>query len=209
MSALMQESLLLWSLNGSVQTPLLCLPGEEKALLLGRLITSGQVLPQTPVDITAEKGLYAVTCAVQPPLSSQAWLSREALPPSASLPKIREADVASGLRLLDGAAHQSGQHTAVWRHAVTGQACVGRDIGRHNAVDKAIGRAALNGQKLQAGWLFTSGRLSLDMLIKAAAVNIPVVVTKKQVGTLALQAARQAGIAVVQAGGTPPALSIL
>jgi len=52
------------------------------------------------------------------------------------------------------------------------------DISRHNAVDKVIGRALLQGWDTSRGIIFSSGRLSLEIVIKCAAGRIPLVVSR-------------------------------
>lgn len=49
------------------------------------------------------------------------------------------------------------------------------DVGRHNAVDKVIGSALLGGPTLQDCFLACSGRISGDMVFKAAKVGIPLI----------------------------------
>ena len=52
------------------------------------------------------------------------------------------------------------------------------DIGRHNAVDKTIGYALINGISFNRCILFTTGRVPTDMVAKAVAAGIPVLVSK-------------------------------
>lgn len=49
------------------------------------------------------------------------------------------------------------------------------DVGRHNAVDKAIGLAALNKAEFDECFLALSGRLSGDVVFKAAQVRLPII----------------------------------
>jgi FdhD protein len=49
------------------------------------------------------------------------------------------------------------------------------DVGRHNAVDKVVGAAALRGDHLGKCFLGLSGRLTADIVLKAARVGIPIV----------------------------------
>jgi FdhD protein len=49
------------------------------------------------------------------------------------------------------------------------------DVGRHNAVDKVIGIGALGGVDFGECFLALSGRLTGDIVSKAARVNLPVV----------------------------------
>ncbi|MUM76762.1 sufurtransferase FdhD [Pseudodesulfovibrio sp. F-1] len=50
----------------------------------------------------------------------------------------------------------------------------GEDVGRHNAFDKAIGRALLEGSLARAAIAMLSSRLALELTIKAATANIPI-----------------------------------
>lgn len=65
-------------------------------------------------------------------------------------------------------AESGGMHGAAIVHVLTGEMVVREDIGRHNAVDKAIGAA------LEAGWpgpevvVLTTGRISYEMCAKLA-----------------------------------------
>jgi FdhD protein len=49
------------------------------------------------------------------------------------------------------------------------------DVGRHNAVDKVIGMAALNDIDFGRCFLALSGRLSSEIVLKAARVGLPIV----------------------------------
>ena len=49
------------------------------------------------------------------------------------------------------------------------------DVGRHNAADKAIGKAALDKVALNECFLASSGRISGDITFKAAKVGIPII----------------------------------
>jgi FdhD protein len=72
------------------------------------------------------------------------------------------------------------------------------DIGRHNAADKVIGRLLLDG-RLPASdlGLFLSGRVSLEMVQKAWAAGLPVVVSVGGPSSLAVDTARVANITLI------------
>lgn len=71
------------------------------------------------------------------------------------------------------------------------------DIGRHNAIDKAIGYAALNAYDLSACILFTTGRVSVDMMLKAIISRISVLVSKAVPTTAAIKLAKRYNITLI------------
>ncbi|MGB2800875.1 MAG: formate dehydrogenase accessory sulfurtransferase FdhD, partial [Phycisphaerae bacterium] len=71
------------------------------------------------------------------------------------------------------------------------------DIGRHNAVDKAVGAALRQGADLAALALLTTGRASSDIVAKAVRAGIPAVVSRGAVTSRAIELGRSADTAVV------------
>ncbi len=67
------------------------------------------------------------------------------------------------------------------------------DIGRHNAVDKVIGHALLNGIDLTSALLLVSGRLSFEIMQKALAARIPALAAISAPSSLAVEFARKSG----------------
>lgn len=67
------------------------------------------------------------------------------------------------------------------------------DIGRHNAVDKVIG-AILLGRFPSGGAIYTTGRLTSDMVLKCARIGIPVVISRTAPSSLGLEIARRADL---------------
>jgi FdhD protein len=71
------------------------------------------------------------------------------------------------------------------------------DVGRHNAVDKAIGRMLLDGADATALALVVSGRSSFEIVQKAARARIPLVVSVSAPTSLAVEAARRTNVTLV------------
>ncbi|MHB1414691.1 MAG: formate dehydrogenase accessory sulfurtransferase FdhD [Chloroflexota bacterium] len=89
-----------------------------------------------------------------------------------------------------------GVHTAALVDA-EGVAVQKEDIGRHNAVDKVIGHALLNGLPLDALALLATGRLSFEMAWKAARAGIPIIASLSIPSAMARDVAEAAGLTLV------------
>ncbi len=89
-----------------------------------------------------------------------------------------------------GGIHATGLFTAAGERLV-----VREDVGRHNALDKVIGRAFLDGLlPLSDSVLCVSGRLSFELVQKAAVAGCPVLVAVGAPSSLAVELASDRGI---------------
>jgi len=79
----------------------------------------------------------------------------------------------------------------------SGVLCLVEDVGRHNAVDKAIGYGLTKGVDYAQVFLATTGRISSEIAYKCAMANIPLVISRGAVTSLAIEVARKAGVTVI------------
>jgi len=70
------------------------------------------------------------------------------------------------------------------------------DVGRHNAVDKVVG-AILLGKIPPRGAIYTTGRLTSDMVLKCARIGIPIVISRTATSSLGLEIARKSGVTLI------------
>lgn len=75
--------------------------------------------------------------------------------------------------------------------------CIYEDIGRHNALDKVIGHALIEGYKLSDAFVATTGRISSEMALKCAAANIPLIASRGATTSLAIDIANRTGLTIV------------
>jgi len=71
------------------------------------------------------------------------------------------------------------------------------DVGRHSAIDKVVGECILKGIKTNDRIMVTSGRISSEILVKAARSRTPVIISKSAPTDLAVRLATDFGITLV------------
>lgn len=71
------------------------------------------------------------------------------------------------------------------------------DIGRHNAVDKVIGYLLKNNIERDDVFIITSGRISSDILLKAALMNISLIVSRSAPTSLAVKLGEKLNVTVI------------
>ena len=123
----------------------------------------------------------------------------EPVPPSPPVALEVLTTVADRVRHAQGVFGVTGASHAAAAVDPTGVPLVVReDIGRHNAVDKVVGRMLLDGRLPAHGLaLFVSGRSSFEMVQKAWAAGFGTVVAVSAPSALAVATARAAGIVLV------------
>lgn len=91
-------------------------------------------------------------------------------------PLRRQTRAAHAAAIFDGQAHLLS---------------VAEDVGRHNALDKAIGKVLLNGGIQQAAFVVLSSRVSYELVQKAARARIPIILAVSRPTALAVDLASQ------------------
>ncbi len=71
------------------------------------------------------------------------------------------------------------------------------DVGRHNAADSIAGRMWLEGMPGEDKILFTTGRMTSEIMMKTAFMGIPVLISKSGVTQMSLDLARDMGMVVI------------
>lgn len=82
-------------------------------------------------------------------------------------------------------------------YLLDGTTITAEDIGRHNAIDKVVGKCKLKGLDTRKSVLFVSGRLSSEMVTKAVMHKIPIVVSRTAPTFLGVQTAHNHGLTLI------------
>lgn len=91
-------------------------------------------------------------------------------------------------------ARTGGTHAAALFAADGTLLALAEDLGRHNALDKVIGHGLLAGVASAGGCVLLSGRVSLEMITKAARAGIELVAAVSAPSSMAIDAANRVGI---------------
>jgi FdhD protein len=113
--------------------------------------------------------------------------------------RVRPEQLEAGMReLYQAATHyraSRGIHGAAL-HDGASLLVVAEDVGRHNAVDKVKGEALQLGIETADRILLSTGRISSEMLLKAARMGVPVVASRTSPTEMAVGLGEQLGITV-------------
>ena len=189
-------------------------PGHDEELALGFLYGEGLIDEARPAGPTDD--FAANTVEVQGPLardpgerrfyttSSCGVCGKGALeevavhaPPAGPGPHVDRALLAAlPDRLRQPTFERTGGLHATGLFTADGELLIVReDVGRHNAMDKVIGRALLDGLlPLATSILCVSGRLSFELVQKAAVAGAPILVGVGAPSSLAIELAADRGM---------------
>ena len=190
-------------------------PGHDEELALGFCLTEGlePVSARVPDDLAANtvdvdaggfdperlrrsfytssscgvcgKGAIEAVQVAAPRIEGSLWIPADVL---AALPDLLRG--AQPAFAATGGLHATGLFTPEGELV-----CVREDVGRHNALDKVVGWAFLEGLLPLAGYvLCVSGRLSFELVQKASVAGCPVLVAVGAPSSLAVELAQDRGI---------------
>ncbi len=110
-----------------------------------------------------------------------------------------QAQEAMGAISLSETHIATGGVHSVGLFAEDGPICIIEDIGRHNALDKAIGYALLQRQYFDFGQTFVActGRVSSDMALKCSVAGIPIIVSRGATTSLAISIAERTNLCII------------
>jgi FdhD protein len=103
--------------------------------------------------------------------------------------------------------NKSKQHSRLYKSTGGAHGCAlsdtndvfifSEDIGRHNAIDKVIGKCILDDIPLHDKVLFTTGRISTAILMKPLRAGIPIIISRSAPTLEAIDIANLYGITMV------------
>jgi FdhD protein len=203
------------SVNGREWVTIMCSPFGLEQLALGFMLNEGLVA--SVAEVRSIKPDQSGTCldiwlshAVELPqrltvtagcgggATFDAFSTTRA--PLTSTRGISADQIHALMRALNGAAalyrDVRGVHTSALSDGES-LLCVAQDIGRHNTIDRLRGHAAQTGLDTRDLILLASGRISSEMLSKAAVMGVPIVISRTSPTRMSLRLAEAWGITVI------------
>ena len=127
-------------------------------------------------------------------------VSRKSGRPDSQVPVFAPETVTSLMQQLNTRTEKYHQHGGIHSAAVGGNdqlLLFAEDIGRHNTLDRLAGEALLKGLSLEGKVLVTSGRISSEMVSKAAFLGIEVIASRTSPTDLAVKMCGELGITLI------------
>jgi FdhD protein len=219
-SSVSREVPLTINLNGEELATLLCSPKDLDDLVAGflyasRLISDRSDIEHTVIDqqrwkadvrvssvgpggLTPFKRIYTSGCGKGIIFHNPLDLMHRRTNDSGL--RIEAGAITSLMRSFLAASEEHGLTRGVHSSALAtpeGISIFRDDLGRHNAVDKVLGRALQSGISLEDKLVLTSGRVSSDIAGKMIRCGTPVLVSSGAPTDQAVKMARQAGLTLV------------
>ncbi len=215
-----EESRLNIFLNGEKAISMMCIPIDQKAHAIGFLMSENVISSIDDVDditisedglrvdikaavdedsltnLYKEKTLVSgcgggvtgnIAGQVQIPFNQ----TRFVISPEVISSEIKQFYQDSELYMLTGCVHKA------MLYLEDGTTVTAEDIGRHNAIDKVVGKCKLEGLDTTKAVLFVSGRLSSEMVVKAVMHKVPIVVSRTAPTHLGVTTAHKHGLTLI------------
>jgi FdhD protein len=182
------------TVNGSHFTTVMITPMMKEEFVIGHLFGQGVI-----DDIAEVKSLTLKSNSAEVILSRKQG-RRKSTGKIVSDFRVSRDDIFTGVSaILESKIYAETQaaHSAGLFRTGAEPVCVVEDIGRHNALDKVIGYALMNGVDLKHTFAASTGRMVSEMVSKVCRANIPVVATKTAVTSLGIEMGKKNGLTIV------------
>lgn len=213
--------------NGQPAFRVVCTPALLPQLALGRLLTEGWIAAAPEVDqITVCADGSAIDVELTHPLAARRAVTQEVASCTDTLPLGRPAQLqplrpVPSIQLrsewIDALTEAMSAGLPLYRATRAVHSCLVmhqgqlllacEDIGRHNALDKAVGCVLRMGVPLAACIFYTSGRVPMDMVRKAIRAGVPVLISKSMPTLQSLNLAAEYRLQLLCARKHPHTLS--
>jgi FdhD protein len=209
------------NVNNKQVVTLLCTPAELDAMALGFLLSEGILkdrdsllkvavdentytvsvtLADLPEDIDATFHKKTITSGCGRGITFTDAANLKSMRPNKSMTRVSSEEIQALLKKFRSISELFMQTGGVHSAALADQERIhlfAEDIGRHNAVDKIIGKAFLAGIPVADKILLSSGRISGEIMTKVIRNRIPIMISRTAPTCMSITYAEDHGITLI------------
>jgi len=199
-------------INGRHFVTAMISPSMRREFIIGHLFSERIVSGISEVESLEIEGNVARAIVTNPmrtilprrPIVSgcggiSSFLDESKLPEISSHMKIEREKIYKSMKAISlSKLHEAtgGVHS-VGLFGKDGTIYISEDIGRHNALDKAIGYSLTKGIKFGETFAASTGRISSDMALKCSVAGIPIIASRGATTSLAISIAERTGLSII------------
>ena len=188
---IIRETALTLRINGNVYATAMIMAGMEREFALGHLYAQGII--SNPTHITS---LEVTGTTVEITLTQHKKASEKPVTSNLVVERDKVFTCVKAILKSNVFAETEAVHSAGLFLEGTETVAIAEDLGRHHALDKAIGAARLKGIDLSRVLAASTGRQPTEMIYKCRNVGIPIIATKGVPTSLAVTLAEQNNITI-------------
>jgi len=203
------------TVNGQVWLTLMCTPVDLESLAVGFLFNEGVLKSKDEIELVqvCQQGDNVDIWLKHPVDQPKDWRRTSGCTGGATAvileqlhPELKNGFVLTPetIQTLIDTLHESqnmyrevgGVHTSILsdgKHVIAS----GEDVGRHNSLDKIAGKCLLENLQPSRKILVTTGRVSSEMIQKAARIGAPIVISRTSASSLSVTLAEKWGITLI------------
>ena len=209
------------NVNEKQVVTLLCTPSELDAMAIGFLLSEGILknreslldvqmnekeftvsvtLKDLPDDIDATFKKKTITSGCGQGITYTDAESLRSLPPNRSMLQVSPDNIRNMLKEFRTISELFTKTGGVHSAALVDKEKIilfSEDIGRHNAVDKILGKAFLSGVSVEDKILVSSGRISGEIMTKVIRNRIPVLISRTAPTCMSITYAEDHGVTLI------------
>jgi FdhD protein len=204
---------------------ILCSPDQLKEMVVGHLLSEGLLKSTAEIDNLVLKKDGKCLVKLKPDVDAEQRITKSqrfarlvvsacgspdyrplseaiaSFPKLDVTPTVNAAVVSQSVLQLNTIAEKfrktGGVHVAALYSTDGRLAALAEDVGRHNAVDKVIGAGATKNMDFRNLFLALSGRLSGDIVLKAARMKVPIIASLAAAISSGLEAAQLTRVTLI------------
>jgi FdhD protein len=181
--------------NSEFFASFMCTPTNIRELAAGYMFLEGLINGPEDIKSMEEKQGESISVGIE----GISFMKERPLSPSEASGRFSAEEILELMKEFDSKSKIFRETGGVHSCALCGSRGMEaffEDVGRHNAADKVIGYALLNGLDLDETYLMTSARISSETAVKLARAGIQMIVSRSAPTDFALEIAEAANITV-------------